>query len=156
MLANPQFVSLYSEIVDDPTDKKVALIERFGGLVISLDPGTYRIDRDPYKFSILVHAEGGDPKESSAGSVAGTVFINTRCVAMIDRELLDDSSLLEKYQQLWFGGQDKACRDLLRDNGGAVRYGFSRFSDDLSVRVNRSNGVIQLTPSETTSEVAVS
>jgi hypothetical protein len=77
MLANPQFVSLYSEIVDDPTDKKVALIERFGGLVISLDPGTYRIDRDPYKFSILVHAEGGDPKESSAGSVAGTVFINT-------------------------------------------------------------------------------
>ena len=52
---------------------------------------------------------------------------------MIDRELLDDIALLEKYQQLWFGGQDKACRDLLRDNGGAVRYGFHRQGDELGI-----------------------
>ena len=52
---------------------------------------------------------------------------------MIDRELLDDTGLLEKYQQLWNSGQEKACRDLLRDNGGAVRYGFQRFGDVLNV-----------------------
>jgi hypothetical protein len=65
---------------------------------------------------------------------------------MIDRELLDDTSLLEKYQHLWFGGKDKACRDLLRDNGGAVRYGFSRYSDDLSVRLDRRDNLLVLAP----------
>ena len=39
----------------------------------------------------------------------------------------------ERCQQLWFDGQDKACRDLLRDNGGAVRYGFRRDGDELVV-----------------------
>jgi hypothetical protein len=65
---------------------------------------------------------------------------------MVDRELLDDSGLLDKYQQLWFSGQDKACRDLLRDNGGAVRYGFSRNSDELGVYFIPDEDVVCLWP----------
>ena len=72
------------------------------------------------------------------------MLIDTRCVAMVDRELLDDGNLLQKYQQLWFGGQDKACRDLLRDNGGAVRYGFHRQGDDLGIYSVEDEDVICL------------
>lgn len=148
MLANPEFISAYAEIVDEPVAKKVALVQRFGGVVAAVAPGTYRIDRDPYRFSIVIHPEDVPASEAMIedGEAAGTVFVNTRCLAMIDRELLDDSSLLDKYQQLWFGGKDKACRDLLRDNGGAVRYGFSRFSDDLSVTIDRSENLLVLAP----------
>ncbi len=148
MLANPEFIEAYAEIVDEPIAKKVALVERFGGVVVQVAPGTYRIDRDPYRFSIVVHPEDVSPSDLSldAGESAGTLFVNTRCLAMIDRELLDDSALLDKYQQLWFGGKDKACRDLLRDNGGAVRYGFSRFSDDLTVKLDRQENLLVLAP----------
>lgn len=65
---------------------------------------------------------------------------------MVDRELLDDSELLDKYQHLWFSGQDKACRDLLRDNGGAVRYGFQRFGDELGIYVLPDADVVCLWP----------
>ena len=148
MLANPEFISAYAEIVDEPVAKKVALVQRFGGVVAEVTPGTYRIDRDPYRFSIVIHPEHISASKASIedGESAGTLCVNTRCLAMIDRELLDDSSLLDKYQQLWFSGRDKACRDLLRDNGGAVRYGFSRFSDDLSVTIDRSENLLVLAP----------
>jgi hypothetical protein len=65
---------------------------------------------------------------------------------MLDRELLDDNSLLERYQQLWFSGQDKTARDLLRDNGGAVRYGFRRDGDELEVYQIPGEDVICLWP----------
>jgi hypothetical protein len=65
---------------------------------------------------------------------------------MVDRELLDDSSLLQKYQELWFAGEDKACRDLLRDNGGAVRYGFQREGDELGIYSIPGENVICLWP----------
>ena len=76
----------------------------------------------------------------------GRVFVDTRCLAMIDRELLDDHGLLEKYNSLWFGGQEKACRDLLRDNGGAVRYGFRRYGDELGVYTSPDSDIICLWP----------
>lgn len=156
MLANPEFVEAYAEIVDEPLAKKVSLIQRFGGLVVDVAPGTYRIDRDPYRYSIVIHPEHIQGADASIedGEAAGTLYINTRCLAMIDRELLDDTSLLEKYQHLWFGGKDKACRDLLRDNGGAVRYGFSRYSDDLSVRLDRRDNLLVLAPENPIEHVA--
>ena len=147
MLANPRFFDQYSEIIDESTETKDALIRRYGGNVVEVEPGTYKIQRDPYASTILIHQEG-DAAESfdftEDGDLVGDVLIDTRCLAMIDRELLDDSGLLEKYQQLWFSGQDKACRDLLRDNGGAVRYGFSRYNDNLAVRFDAESNVVAL------------
>lgn len=138
MLANPNFVDRVVEILDADSDKKNELIQYYGGQVINLTPGTYRIERDPFAQSIIIHPENAEVETETlnerAQSDLGRVLIDTRCVAMIDRELLDDSNLLQKYQQLWFSGQDKACRDLLRDNGGAVRYGFHREGDELGIR----------------------
>jgi hypothetical protein len=137
MLANQQFIEKMAAIIDEDTQVKNQLIREYGGKVISVSRGTYRIERDPFAYTIVVHPEGETPEAADivkdATEQLGEVNIDTRCLAMLDRELLDDNSLLERYQQLWFTGQDKACRDLLRDNGGAVRYGFRRDGDELGV-----------------------
>lgn len=147
MLANPQFLEQLAGLPDADIEKKDDLVRAFGGEVIELEPGTYRIDRDPFAPSIVIHAGSTEAEESGDGQSVGTVFVDTRCLAMIDRELLDDRSLLDRYQQLWFSGQEKACRDLLRDNGGAVRYGFNRFGDELNVLVQDDSGTVCLKPS---------
>ena len=150
MLANPQFIEKMTKVVDEETTVKNDIIREYGGKVISVARGTYRIERDPFAYTIVVHPEG-DAVEAAelvkdATSELGELNIDTRCLAMLDRELLDDSALLERYQQLWFGGQDKACRDLLRDNGGAVRYGFRRDGDELAVFQVPGEDVICLWP----------
>lgn len=150
MFANPQFTSRLAEIVDEDPEMKNDLIRDYGGTVVKIEPGTYRIERDPYALSIVVHPDGFKPNTKSIADRAtrteGHVFVDTRCLAMVDRELLDDTVLLDKYQQLWYSGQDKACRDLLRDNGGAVRYGFGRFGDELGVYLVPEEDVICLWP----------
>ena len=150
MLANPQFIERLNQLIDADPDEKNKLINDYGGTVVELVPGTYRIDRDPYAFSIFVHQEGvsAEPETLSRETTdrVGNVYVDTRCLAMVDRELLDDSGLLEKYQQLWFSGQDKACRDLLRDNGGAVRYGFQRYGDELGIYRVPNEDIVCLWP----------
>lgn len=150
MLANPQFTSKVLETLDKDPAEKDRVIQEYGGTVVTLEPGTYKIQRDPFAYMIVIHpmTERVEVKEASekATEQRGHVFVDTRCLAMIDRELLDDSALLEKYQQLWFSGQDKACRDLLRDNGGAVRYGFARYGDELGVYVVPGQHIVCLWP----------
>ena len=150
MLANPQFIEKLVAVMDEGVEAKDSLIRDYGGSVVELEPGTYRIDRDPFAYSIVVHPEGStlDMKSITRDTAEnkGHVLVDTRCVAMIDRELLDDTSLLEKYQQLWFSGQDKACRDLIRDNGGAVRYGFNRYGDELGIYRVPEQDVVCLWP----------
>ncbi len=150
MLANPQFTKRLVDLLDAEPKQKDDLIAEFGGTVVEVEPGTYRIERDPFAFSIVVHPEGESVTTEDLQQVAteslGRVFVDTRCVAMVDRELLDDSELVEKYSQLWAAGQDKACRDLLRDNGGAVRYGFHRDGDDLGIFKVPNENIICLWP----------
>ena len=150
MLANPQLAKKLIDNIDADVTEKDRLIAEYGGVVVKITPGTYKIQRDPFACSIVVHHEESVPQTDSLRDTAndslGEVYVDTRCLAMIDRELLDDSALLEKYQQLWFGGQDKACRDLLRDNGGAVRYGFQRYGDELSVFLVPGQDVVCLWP----------
>lgn len=153
MLANPQFIQKMAAIADEGADQKSSLIQEYGGKVISVTCGTYRIERDPFAYTIIVHPEGDSPEPPEAVKDAtetlGEINVDTRCLAMLDRELLDDTSLLERYQQLWFGGQDKACRDLLRDNGGAVRYGFRRDGDELGIYQVPGQDIICLWPKNT-------
>jgi hypothetical protein len=150
MLANPQFIDRLVAMIDSSPEEKDRLIQDYGGCVVEVEPGTYRIERDPFAFSIVVHPEGfraeGESLPELATTSRGHVFVDTRCLAMVDRELLDDSSLLQKYQELWFAGEDKACRDLLRDNGGAVRYGFQREGDELGIYTIPDENVICLWP----------
>lgn len=150
MLANPQFMERLNKIKDEDPAEKDKLIAEYGGTVVNLAPDRYRIERDPFAYTIVIHAEGDEHSTAGIAELAtdnkGHIFVDTRCLAMIDRELLDDSTLLEKYGQLWFSGQDKACRDLLRDSGGAVRYGFSRFGDELGVYVVPEENIVALWP----------
>lgn len=150
MLANPQFLQKLKDLIDEEPERKDELVEAFGGAVVQLEPATYKILRDPYAPSIVVHEEGEKPETDDLSERVddncGRVFVDTRCLAMVDRELLDDVALLEKYQQLWVTGQDKACRDLLRDNGGAVRYGFERFGDELGVYLIPDENIVALWP----------
>lgn len=150
MLANPQFVDKIISNIDAEPGVKDQFVKDYGGAVVDLVPGTYRIERDPYAFTIVVHPEGQrldlESISEQVSTQEGCVYVDTRCIAMIDRELLDDSSLLEKYQQLWFSGQDKACRDLLRDNGGAVRYGFQRYGDELGLYSIKDQNIVCLWP----------
>ncbi|MCI5064922.1 hypothetical protein MRY87_04265 [bacterium] len=150
MLANPQVLEKLSDLLDEEPEAKDALVEEYGGAVVSVKPDTYRIERDPYASTIVIHPDGEKTEaralKDELEEPTGRVFIDTRCLAMIDRELLDDISLLEKYQDLWVNGKDKACRDLLRDNGGAVRYGFQRFGDELSVHADEALNVVALWP----------
>lgn len=150
MLANPQFIEKITAALDEAPEVKNDIIADYGGKVISIGRGTYRIERDPFAFTIVVHPEGQNVENNEitkdATETLGHIFIDTRCLAMVDRELLDDSSLLEKYQQLWFAGEDKACRDLLRDNGGAVRYGFKRDGDELGIYQVPGEDIICLYP----------
>ena len=160
MLANPQFVSRIDAVMDEPVEVKDEIVRDYGGTVVEVEPGTYRIERDPFECSIVVYNEGADGNSgefiTKAETEFGEVLVDTRCLAMIDRELLDDNGLLEKYQQLWTSGQDKACRDLLRDNGGAVRYGFDRFGDELGVWGVPDEDVICLWPSHKQAPAAAS
>ena len=150
MLANGQFIDKMAAIIDEQAEVKNQVIREFGGKVISVTRGTYRIERDPFAYTIVVHPEGdalpATDAVKEASELLGEVNIDTRCLAMLDRELLDDNSLLERYQQLWFSGQDKTARDLLRDNGGAVRYGFRRDGDELGVYRIPGEDVICLWP----------
>lgn len=150
MLANPQFVDILSENVDASPEMKDRLVQDFGGCVIKLTPGTYKIERDPFRCSIVIHPEDSQHQfeqlSEQATPSGGRVFVDTRCLAMVDRELLDDVELLKRYQALWFQGEDKACRDLLRDNGGAVRYGFHRYGDELGVYTLPDQNVVCLWP----------
>lgn len=152
MLANPQFIEKIKSVIDEDPSSKDSIVADFGGAVVNLEPGTYRIERDPFALSIIIHREGLEIAEESFAKEEqkkiGDVFVDTRCVAMIDRELLDDAALLDKYQQLWFSGQDKACRDLIRDNGGAVRYGFQRLGDELEIFTKDSAEYVCLFPRE--------
>lgn len=150
MLANSQVLARLNDLLDEEPEAKDALVKEYGGAVVSLPPDTYRIERDPFASTIVIHPEGEKVEVKSLKEELeedlGRVFIDTRCLAMIDRELLDDISLLEKYRELWVSGKDKACRDLLRDNGGAVRYGFQRFGDELSVHADPELNLIALWP----------
>lgn len=159
MLANPQLHTALLDLIDsDPTEKN-EVIKKFGGVVIELSPGNYRILRNPYSCRIVIHDSSHDEVDfeeiiANAPTAVGKVMIDTRCLAMIDRELLDDTELLSKYQELWFSDQDKACRDLLRDNGGAVRYGFQRFGDELDVYHLASDNTVCLAAKEATTDLA--
>ncbi len=150
MLANPQFIEKMLNNIDEDASVKNDIIRDYGGEVVDITPDTYGIQRDPYALSIIIHPSDMrvDKKEISSKmqEPTGNVFVDTRCIAMIDRELLDDNSLLKKYQELWESGEDKACRDLLRDNGGAVRYGFCRYGDEFNVYVSDENNIVCLWP----------
>jgi hypothetical protein len=97
MLANPQFIEKISAALDESAEVKSDLIKEYGGTVINVTCGTYRIERDPFAYTIIVHPEDESLEAApeivkEATENVGEINVDTRCLAMLDRELLDDRS----------------------------------------------------------------
>jgi hypothetical protein len=143
------------EKAGDNLENLEEIVRKFGGEVVKLEPGTYKIARDPFKFFMAIYPETGEFREQELDKsmkAIGTVNVNTRCLALVDLELLNDTEFLKQYSNLWYQGKDKKCRDLLREAGGAVRYGFNRHGDELGVHVFREANRVYLWPTVESSE----
>ena len=156
MLGNEQFLSRLTELNDRSVLKEA--VETYGGCLLTLDAGDYEVFRDPIKAVMLIcdaasreagrgnAKELGEDEESEVEAMfdavldnkgelspSARVFVDTRCVVFIDAQCLFDSELISKYKGYRKAGEEKKARDLLRSRGGAVRYGFNRFGDELGV-----------------------
>ena len=149
MLANDQF----HQALKDGELKDV--VKCFGGCLVDFGPGEFVVARDPYRMIILTYLESDKSAESDIEEVEqnketfsclGRVFIDTRCVVLIDAEKLLDQSLIGKFKELRKLQKEKEARDFLRKNGAAVRYGFSKFGDELGVFVSNSKSALALWP----------
>jgi hypothetical protein len=150
MLANAQLLNMLPP-ADNEKDKaewaaaeQVEIrraVEKYGGTVLNLEAGSWGVLREAGdSLFLLGRFEGNGEMEKEAVSEArgnaapiGRVFIDTRCVVFVDAVLLGNRAVLDEYRRLRQEGQDKAARDLIRENGAAVRYGFNRDGDELGV-----------------------
>jgi hypothetical protein len=137
ILANPLLRDLNAEQF-----KNKAL--EFGAVIASLEVGTYSVLRNPYDKKVLIAPLGSSNDEFTFAaedfSPAGDVEVDTRCLILFDAALLNDSEFIASYRKFWSEGVDgqKNSRDLVRTKGGAVRYGFSRQFEKLSVGVDKT------------------
>jgi len=149
MLANPQLHTAREELASGGQSDVEALqqaLSRYGGSSLALAPGTYQVLRDTEDtFLALVPADESDTspeevieaaKESvravrDSAKAEAHVFVDTRCLAFLDAKLLEDQELIKQFAELRSSGNDKGARDLVRKRGGAVRYGFNKYGDEL-------------------------
>lgn len=162
MLANPQFISALpdGEHSDEHNiDTVRQAVCDFGGTCFEITNGTFYVARDAFQKAIVAsQAAVGLEAESSLADDAypkpafsiedialkseelfsvGKVFVDTRCMVLCDVKILFNRPLLEQYAKLRAQDKEKPARDLLRDNGCAVRYGFMPYGDEFTVYVTR-------------------
>ena len=162
MLANEQLYTARSEEEKAGASAKDALlraVHRYGGAVLELAPDTYQVLRDAEQSSIALVPTAdesaasdvsaflkGLTTDSGAEKAATHVFIDTRCVVFIDAALLSGSDFVSRYTELRRAGNDKAARDFVREQGGAVRYGFNKYGDELGAFVLDQGRIVALWP----------
>ncbi len=121
-----------------------AVVQEFGGVVVPLEKGTYSVLRNPYEQKMIVCPLGsiseGFVLDTNKFTFSGAVAVETRCMVIFDVALLSDQQLVGSYRSKWEQGTQgqKEARDLLREKGAAVRYGFSRQFEEISVGVDET------------------
>ncbi len=155
MLANAQFFVQLQGTANEGSFSMAErrAVEKYGGCSFELKPGEYTVYRYPQDSIMIItpRVKSGNESlpqiqeaEELLNSVCteieelaplGSVYVDTRCVVFIDAALLRDATLMSHFAELRHEGQDKEARDLLRENGAAVRYGFNREGDELEVFV---------------------
>jgi hypothetical protein len=163
MLSNQQFVSLFENATEDeflPALSQAATA--YGGLVESVEPGEYLVFRDPFQSTMVVCSHLscpilGDvpqgelslellvPKKEYFRPI-GRVFVDTRCLVFVDAIELRGGELLGAYSRARATGDEKRARDLVRESGGAVRYGFNQLGDELAVFRRADDDCLALWP----------
>ena len=150
MLGNDQFFTKLKGLCGDLSDvssrrEQIAeAVQAFGGCLLEAPCGDYAVLRDPEKAVMLLYpttiqGEAAPTAPTIGGALAskreavnqGGVFVDTRCLVFVDASILTDKEFLANYQGLRKAGHDKKARDLIREWGGAVRYGFQKYGDEL-------------------------
>lgn len=137
MLANEQFI----KPIVGSSEHILSQALKFGGELEELKPGQYFVLRDPARKMILLTQDKNEPDElfeKALGQLEKInpekkVFVDTRCLVFCDANIVNNSDLIEKYSSLRKKGKEKPARDLLRQSGAAVRYGFNSHGDELAV-----------------------
>ena len=159
MLGNAQYLRAVEDSVEGGMEFVQAATEhskRYGGAVLPLAKGEYQVLRDPLEsIMVIVPQESSAAKNLDVSEVVSQrdalapesfVFVDTRCVVFIDVEILERSQVVEEYKVLRRNGDEKRARDMLREHGAAVRYGFKRQGDELGVTILKESGYIVLAP----------
>lgn len=152
MLGNEQFLSQLEQSGGSGNDVRAVkellspVVKKFGGSLIATPAKKLSVQRDPYKtliYLVPVDETEIDPatippvdtvlNARESARCCGRVFVDTRCIVFLDARFLLERDLLIEYQTLRRRGEDKRARDLIRENGGAVRYGFQKYGDELGV-----------------------
>lgn len=141
MLGNEQFLSrVRGKNLQDAANEVRAAVQMYGGCVVDLDSGEYEVFRDPEQAVMAIQPVAEEPlsledllEHKGTVSAADRVFVDTRCVVFVDAGILQDEQRLSTYKSFREQGDEKSARDFIRQNGGAVRYGFNRFGDELGV-----------------------
>lgn len=174
MLGNSQFLSRIREVRAGASDfqgreaQVKETVQAYGGCLLSLPYGTYQVHRAPERSLMFVaprsETNGSAPGDlldqvwkQREGSIAtGQVFVDTRCLVFVDMELLLDDGTLREYAKLRQRGDDKQARDMLREYGATVRYGFNPRGDELGIYEVTSPRGLALWPDAVDSVVGVS
>ena len=156
MIGNPDFLrALPTDFEPDSDDFFESLceeVENYGGIVFQLSPGTYSVYRNTYKKTIVVFPEFDADKVTEervdeiieGGEVLGAMTLDTRCIAIIDPALCYREHLIEQYRNLRKEEDDKGARDMIRENGASVRYGFSRKGEEIEGFYDENEDILVL------------
>ena len=158
MLANKQFDAfLAQEEANNPgysVERLKLAAKNYGGSVLEFAGEDFIVERFVRDSVITISpsdkSQGWSMEQVSADKenfkIVGSVFVDTRCVALLDAEVACQKKTLSDFRKERERGGDKAGRDLVRSLGGAVRYGFNRFGDELGVFLNKEQNILALWP----------
>ncbi len=156
MVGNPDFLrALPEEFKPDSDEFFDALCEEaevYGGFALQVSPGSYTVYRNTFEKTIVIFPEFDADKISESriedvaenGEVLGSVILDTRCLAILDAGLCFRENIIEAYRKLRLEDDDKGARDMIRENGASVRYGFSRRSEEIEGYYDENGDVVVL------------
>jgi hypothetical protein len=144
MFGNEQFYS-----AKEKSNKLQEALSKYGGTEVCVENGDFVVLRDSRDRLILLapeemaESEGLLDDSISIGEFldglpqnleqVGHLLVDTRCLIAGDVELFKNDKLVSEYKELRASGDHKKARDLLREAGASVRYGFNARGDELGV-----------------------
>jgi hypothetical protein len=156
MVGNPDFLRSLPEDFKPDSNEFFDLLseeaEQYGGFALQVSPGSYTVYRNTFDKTIVVFPEFDAGKISEEriedvaenGEVLGSVILDTRCIAILDAALCFRENIIEAYRKLRLENDDKGARDMIRENGASVRYGFSRRSEEIEGYYDENGDVVVL------------
>ena len=139
MLGNRELID---RVCDSLPEECQGIVQKYGGFIVEQRGGKYLVFRDAKNRAIAAFSEDLAKLKPEAllreeivpgQESCGKVLLDTRCLVLCDFELLLRGELMDEFIALGVSNKSKQGRDLLRDNGAAVRYGFSKYCEDLAI-----------------------